>query len=625
MGEEYVEQPAFDMASTYVEMNTRTPIFFVLFPGVDPTGDVERIGLANGKKISDGSFVNISMGQGQEEIAINYLKEAGKHGNWVMFQNVHLMQSWMKSFERNLEIVLDEGVHDDFRVFVSSEPPPLPYMEIIPESILQNSLKVANEAPTDLKSNIRRAYSKFDESHFEKAKGHKPLEFKALLMGLCMYHSLILGRRKFGFQGWSRKYNFNDGDLRICGDILHNYLSSYEKVPYADLRYLYGEIMYGGHITDNWDRRTNNTYLEVLVKPEIMNGMQMTCTFGFRAPDPAKFERSNYVQYVEERLPPEVPAMFGLHANAEIGYLTTTGEKLFATILQCSGGSGGGGGAGKDEKVKEIINNFLERLPEYYDMLEIHGKAKEKAPFVVVCLQECERMNGLLFTIKTSLEELMDGLLGKLNMTDDMEALANKLFLNLQPDGWVKVAYPSLKGLSEWFVDLILRCDQLVEYSAELIAPKSLWISALFNPMSFITAIKQVTARKSGESLDDMALQTDITNHRSPEEIAEAAEDGAYIHGFFLEGAAWELGRGTEQGYLADMVLKDLHPVLPVMHVTAVQAQNQTKIGRYRCPAYQTSMRGAHFVFECLLAMESEEFDDKLWILAGVALLMAPE
>jgi len=145
-----------------------------------------------------------------------------------MFQNVHLMQTWMKSFERNLEIVLEEGAHEDFRVFVSSEPPPLPHMEIIPESILQNSLKVANEAPTDLKSNIRRAYSKFDESHFEKAKGHKPLEFKALLMGLCMYHSLILGRRKFGSQGWSRKYNFNDGDLRICGDILHNYLSSYE-------------------------------------------------------------------------------------------------------------------------------------------------------------------------------------------------------------------------------------------------------------------------------------------------------------------------------------------------------------------------------------------------------------
>jgi len=117
---------------------------------------------------------------------------------------------------------------------------------------------------------LRRAISKFDEAYYEKAKSHKYLEFKALIFGLCMFHSLILGRRKFGNMGWSKIYNFNDGDLRICGDVLHNYLAAYEKVPYEDLRYLYGEIMYGGHITDDWDRRTNNTYLEVIIKPEIM-------------------------------------------------------------------------------------------------------------------------------------------------------------------------------------------------------------------------------------------------------------------------------------------------------------------------------------------------------------------
>jgi len=81
-----------------------------------------------------------------------------------------------------------------------------------------------------------------------------------------MFHSLILGRKKFGCQGWSRNYNFNDGDLKICGDVLHNYLEKYEKIPYQDLQYIYGEIMYGGHITDNWDRRTNSTYLKVLIR-----------------------------------------------------------------------------------------------------------------------------------------------------------------------------------------------------------------------------------------------------------------------------------------------------------------------------------------------------------------------
>jgi len=137
-----------------------------------------------------------------------------------------------------------------------------------------------------------------------------------------MYHSLILGRRKFGAQGWSRKYNFNDGDLTICGDVLQNYLAGYEQVPYSDIRYLFGEVMYGGHITDDWDRRTNNTYLEVLIRPSILEGMNLTLAPGFRSPDPKKFGRPEYVKYVDEKLPIEDPRMFGLHPNAEIGYLT---------------------------------------------------------------------------------------------------------------------------------------------------------------------------------------------------------------------------------------------------------------------------------------------------------------
>ena len=83
---------------------------------------------------------------------------------------------------------------------------------------------------------MRRAFSKFDESYFTKAQSHKQFpEFKALLFGLCMFHSLILGRIKFGCQGWSRKYDFNDGDLKICGDILFNYLTNCDEVPYVDL------------------------------------------------------------------------------------------------------------------------------------------------------------------------------------------------------------------------------------------------------------------------------------------------------------------------------------------------------------------------------------------------------
>ena len=57
-------------------------------------------------------------------------------------------------------------------------------------------------------------------------------------------------------------------------------------------------------------------------------------------------------------------------------------------------------------------------------MIDLFSRAKERSPYVVVCLQECERMNMLNFTIRKSLEDLAAGLSGALNVTEDMETLA---------------------------------------------------------------------------------------------------------------------------------------------------------------------------------------------------------
>jgi len=94
---------------------------------VDPTPDVERVGAKYGKSSNDKTFTNISMGQGQEQIAQNALKECAEKGNWLMIQNVHLMTDWMRIFERSLEVEVEAGPHADFRVFISSEPPGLPH------------------------------------------------------------------------------------------------------------------------------------------------------------------------------------------------------------------------------------------------------------------------------------------------------------------------------------------------------------------------------------------------------------------------------------------------------------------------------------------------------------------
>lgn len=56
--------------------------------------------------------------------------------------------------------------------------------------------------------------------------------------------------------------------------------------------------------------------------------------------------------------------------------------------------------------------------------MQIEARVKDKTPYVVVALQEAARMNTLLTEMRQSMEELLLGLGGSLNMSDKMEKLA---------------------------------------------------------------------------------------------------------------------------------------------------------------------------------------------------------
>jgi dynein heavy chain len=66
------------------------------------------------------------------------------------------------------------------------------------------------------------------------------------------------------------------------------------------------------------------------------------------SPDSATASYASYQEYINDVLPAEAPVLFGLHPNAEIGYLTAMAEDMFVTILSLQGSSGGGGGGDKE-------------------------------------------------------------------------------------------------------------------------------------------------------------------------------------------------------------------------------------------------------------------------------------
>ena len=156
-------------------------------------------------------------------------------------------------------------------------------------------------------------------------------------------------------------------------------------------------------------------------------------------------------------------------------------------------------------------------------------------------------------------------------------------------------------ALADWYPNLLERVEQLVKWSETLITPSSVWLCGLFNPMAFVTAVMQVTARKKQWALDNVTLETHITayewNGLKPDGIDKQPEESAYVHGMYLQGARWD----TASGMLKDSFLKELLPPLPVMNIVAIPLSEKKTKGLYTCPVYYTGIRGSTFTFEAQL------------------------
>ncbi|CAK8683573.1 unnamed protein product [Clavelina lepadiformis] len=85
-------------------------------------------------------------------------------------------------------------------------------------------------------------------------------------------------------------------------------------IPHTDLRYLFGEIMYGGHITDIWDRRLCRTYLEVYMNQEQLD-RELYLSPGF--PVAPNMDYNRFHRYVDEMLPPESPTLYALRLTSK--------------------------------------------------------------------------------------------------------------------------------------------------------------------------------------------------------------------------------------------------------------------------------------------------------------------
>jgi dynein heavy chain len=95
LNEEYTKPVSDTVESIWNESNCKIPILFLLSAGADPTSSIDDLAKKKKKYPTD----PVSMGEGQDVIAREKMKDGFLAGSWVILQNCHLGLGFMEEIE----------------------------------------------------------------------------------------------------------------------------------------------------------------------------------------------------------------------------------------------------------------------------------------------------------------------------------------------------------------------------------------------------------------------------------------------------------------------------------------------------------------------------------------------
>ncbi|TPX36228.1 hypothetical protein SmJEL517_g01545 [Synchytrium microbalum] len=633
LGESYIGSPPLDMVKAYKDMSAATPMVFVLSPGSDPISSLMKLASSKDFNMQDRLHM-ISLGQGQGPIAEELVKKASINGDWLFLQNCHLAASWMTRLEQLVkELSESSNVNGNFRLFLSSMP-----SRVFPATILQESVKLTNEPPKGLRSNIARSFADIPRDVFDERPPQGTI-FKKLLFGLCFFSAVIHERKRFGPLGWNINYDWSESDLTVSMTILKNALAEQKNIPWAALTYLTGEITFGGRVTDEWDRRTVMSLLGKYYNLAILDDKHRFTSSGiyFAPPDG---DLASFRAFIDALPFTEDPSVFGMHENANISYQMQEARRLIRTLVEVQPRLVTGGlGKSSEELVHDLANAIMQDLPsalviEHSEELtseeaasRIHLYLKDETgrminPLSTVLVQESARFNRLLATVRTSLDLLMKAIKGLVVMSAELDAVFKSLLQNEVPKAWERVAYPSLKPLSSWVKDLAMRVIALRDW-LNTGQPKSFWLSGVFFPQGFLTGVLQAHSRKYNLPIDSLSFTYEVMSSDGTEDTSEM--DGVLVHGLYIEGGRWDANKKCIQDSFTMEMFAQMPPIRFIP--TEVTKIVRDKPGIYLAPLYKTSARagtlsttGASTNFIIAVELPSTQPSD-YWISRGVALL----
>ncbi|RKO94668.1 hypothetical protein BDK51DRAFT_21975 [Blyttiomyces helicus] len=565
LGIESLAPSPLNMKRLYLEETIPTePILFITTPGADPSQELKEFAAS---EVGLDNYHQVAMGQGQGDIALSLLRECATKGGWLCLQNVHLVIGWLPALEKELSSISFAAsssshspptLHARFRLWLTSEPHPK-----FPSNLLQNTLKVTVEAPPGIKKNLQRTYEGWTPAFIAGGQIHRA----QALFALAWFHAVIQERRVHIPQGWTKFYEFSAADLRSSADLIGEMCSGTNPPQWTVLHGLLENAIYGGRIDDAQDALKLKTYLVQYFNQDL----------------PSSTDHANYVKLINDLPESDNLTLFGLPANIDRTLQRSSSQSIIGQL--------------KIVRQIDIQGQKFDR----------EKWSRELNPFLQIWKRELSSAIALIKRVHSDLVCIMKVTKGTMLISNDILSVATSLLRGETPNLWM-LMWEGPEEPQAFLREVVAR-TQAVDSWRERCRTGSLFgspirLGDLFNPVTFLNALRQQTSRKIRKPMDSLKLMSTWTST----ELSTAATRVS-IEGILLQGSKFDGTRLIEAGPDDPSYV----PV-PVCHLAWMPKEFNLS-QRIELPLYLTPAREKTVA---TLQVPCQD-DGAPWILAGVA------
>jgi dynein heavy chain 2 len=624
---ESVSPPPVSMADIFNESNPNSPILLISSPGADASKELQEYAT---KTIGPGQYEELAMGGGQQDVAIALLRNAAVSGSWLCLKNLHLVVSWLPTLEKELSSMEPAS---EFRLWLTSEE-----HSSFPSILLQESLKATYESPPGIKKNLQRSLENLDQDEFDNGGATRA----RLLFLLSSFHAVVQERRTFLPQGWTKFYEFSYGDMKAGTYIMeaataHNPTS--REVDWEAVHGLMVDAVYGGRVDSAYDMRVLKSYLRYFFNEDVAgdNGAGKDIIRGNPMRMPPTPDMGSFRRIVNQLPDADAPPVFCLPDNIERSVQRNNSS---AAIRQLRALSALGVEADKFDREKwrvqlgpilELWQQMVSSSPGVLaKRAEAGGGAGRRGgaqtadtnPVDDFVSMESTMSGALCNLVDSSLAALKKVLFGSGLLSPHIQTMATALLSGSVPPEWTKQWDGGPEKPQAWIRELVRKRMALSKWSSAcakgnlLDAPVVL--GDLFNPATFINALRQQTARKLGCAIDRMKMV--CAWEKDAQRVASICPLACSLSALLLQGADFQGGELQETAPEGSEIVQA--PSVTIGFVSKDEQDPYSKERSIGVPTYFSNTR-EEFLME--LAMPCGPDEQDRWVLAGVALFLTED